>query len=265
MKKITLFIVLLVAVVALAGCQDQQFQNDDITVIFFTANFGSTEVESYLNVEPNTVISEPEDPVREGFTFNGWFQDFYKTVPWDFDTDTVGDTSIVLYAKWTPNVYNIIYDTNGGEITTTDYPTQFTAGQSVILPFVRLTGYSFVAWYPYDWESEDDTIPGDPGFQSSPQEQYEDLYLYAHYEAVRVQVNFNVNYPGDAADAPERPQAILVSYGAINDFIVFDDTAEYTFMGWNSTPSGSGTFYNNGEPFERTQRITLYAIWQLIE
>jgi len=44
-------------------------------------------------------VVRPEDPVRLGRTFAGWYKDESKLVPWNFDQDTVED-NIILYARW---------------------------------------------------------------------------------------------------------------------------------------------------------------------
>ncbi len=44
-------------------------------------------------------IDRPEDPVREGKHFVGWFKDIHLTEEWDFETDTVIG-NMTLYAKW---------------------------------------------------------------------------------------------------------------------------------------------------------------------
>ena len=49
---------------------------------------------------------------------------------------------------------------------------------------------------------------------------------------------------------------------AINYYLDLEDTDDYVFLGWNSNPEGTGTWYYNGDQFLRTQRLTLYAIWQ---
>ena len=41
----------------------------------------------------------PENPVRLGRTFAGWYQDEAKLIPWDFEQDTV-EKNTTLYAKW---------------------------------------------------------------------------------------------------------------------------------------------------------------------
>lgn len=44
----------------------------------------------------------PEDPVKEGYVFDGWYWDVEREhKPWDFENDAVED-SMSLYARWQP-------------------------------------------------------------------------------------------------------------------------------------------------------------------
>lgn len=265
MKKIVLFLALIMSVVALSACQDQKYNDERISVVFFTANTGATLIDTYFNLEPNQLISEPsQDPTRPGFVFDGWYVDYQQTELWDFDVDRVGETSMVLFAKWNPAVFNIIYDLNGGVIPATDYPTEFYSGDSNVLPQPSQTGFLFVSWYLYDWIDESSTKPGDAGYQSLPPDYFQDLYLYAHWEAITVRITFRANYPIDG-EGPENPDSKTVGYGSIIDFEELADTTQYRFVGWNSKQDGTGTFYVDGDIFERTQRITLNGVWELIE
>lgn len=45
------------------------------------------------------ILSEPETPQREAFTFTGWYRDSECTDRWDFENDTVTE-SMTLYAGW---------------------------------------------------------------------------------------------------------------------------------------------------------------------
>ena len=45
-------------------------------------------------------LQEPPIPVREGYTFAGWYKDIHLTEPWNFEEDTV-QGNMRLYAKWT--------------------------------------------------------------------------------------------------------------------------------------------------------------------
>ena len=59
---------------------------------------GGTDV-VYQELRYGDLIDEPEAPTREGYTFDGWYQDENYSLPWNFDTDLVnGD--LTLYAKW---------------------------------------------------------------------------------------------------------------------------------------------------------------------
>ena len=264
MKKIVTFSLLFIFMISLAACTDRKSSDDTINVIFFTANSGATRIESYLNVEPGTIIEEPQVPVRGGFVFDGWYKDLERTIPWDFENDAVGDVTMILYAKWAPQVYNIIYNWNEGT-TTADYPTTFITGDRFTLPTPRRTGYTFVAWYTYDWVDVNSTIPGDKGLQTIPSTQVGDLVIYAHWAPVSVSVTFVANYPV-SGQGPANPNSFIVYYGDEINFPILEDTADYIFIGWNSRrnpdETSPGTFYVNGDPFLRTQRLTVYGIWQ---
>lgn len=264
MKRLIIIIVALAALGFVATRESTKHYDENVSVIFFTANSNASQLDRYPNVTPNSLLDEPDIPERMGYVFNGWFKDFQITEEWDFEVDRVTDESIVLYADWIPTLLNIIYDLNDGIMVSIDYPEDFFAGDFKVLPLARKTGFAFVAWYNYDWVDESSTKAGDRGFQTLPTDVFEDLYLYAHWEPVSVQVLFKVNYPIDN-EGPVKPATIQVSYGSEIDFTVFDDTAEYEFLGWNTLSDGTGTFYDNGDLFIRTQRTSLYAIWNLIE
>ena len=45
------------------------------------------------------LVTVPEEPVREGSVFEGWYTDENLTIPWDLSKDTVTGP-MTLYAKW---------------------------------------------------------------------------------------------------------------------------------------------------------------------
>ena len=59
---------------------------------------GGSYVESVVG-KYGEYLTRPEDPVKEGWSFIGWFTDRACTNEWDFDSDTLtGD--LTLYAGW---------------------------------------------------------------------------------------------------------------------------------------------------------------------
>ena len=55
------------------------------------------------------LLPRPEDPVREGKYFAGWFKDIHLTEEWDFATDAVKG-NMTLYAKWSDTPVNVPSD-----------------------------------------------------------------------------------------------------------------------------------------------------------
>ena len=93
-----------------------------------TVNFdtrGGSAVDSQ-RVEKNSKATEPDDPVREGYTFAGWFDE--NGVRWSFDREIVEDTT--LYAWWTPEStpapYTVHHRMRGED---TDFYTQTGIGR----------------------------------------------------------------------------------------------------------------------------------------
>lgn len=262
MKKVTLILILILVLSVFTSCNDVREVDDSINVMFFTSNQDASLVSSYLNLEAGQKIQEPEAPTREGYIFAGWYKDFYKKEPWDFEKDTLGNESMVLYADWEPSIFEIEYVLNGGSMPSDDYVQTFRGGEFAVLPLPVQEGFAFVSWYTYEWKDENGevaTLPGDKGFLQIPNV-FEDVTLYAHWKPIVVDVKFNVNYPED--NAPELADNRLnVNYGDTIDFPILQDTDKYIFEGWNVKRDGTGEFYVNGEKFEEL-RLTLYASWK---
>ncbi len=67
----------------------------------FTVKFdtdGGSYVES-CKVMHSQTVPIPQDPVKEGWTFTGWYRDRACTTEWDIQNDTVSE-SMTLYAGW---------------------------------------------------------------------------------------------------------------------------------------------------------------------
>lgn len=260
----------LASFVLLAGCNGVS-ETPAYNVYFFTANTAATQIETIFNQEVGTLIPRPENPTRNGFDFVAWYLDLDNTIEWDFDNDLMPNESIVLYAKWAPTIRTITYDLNDGEMINENYPTTFIPGTTFVLPQARRTGYLFRGWYLYDqilenFPNNEGTKPGDPALTTLPNTLFEDIFLYAHWQAIKAVVTFRSNHPGGASVVPN-PGNRVVAYGTVIDYGTtfpsdFGTIAGYTFMGWNSRADGTGTWYPNGGIFTRTLAITLYGQWQ---
>ena len=71
-----------------------------IRASFFTVTFesnGGTKI-NYVLVDRSKTVSEPVDPVRTGYTFEGWYTDKNCTDKYDFSERVT--SNLTLYAKW---------------------------------------------------------------------------------------------------------------------------------------------------------------------
>ncbi|HBN57014.1 MAG TPA: hypothetical protein DD414_09590 [Lachnospiraceae bacterium] len=121
--------------------------------ITFDENNGSDA--TTLQVFDNDQAAAPEDPVRPGYCFKGWYLD---GKPYDFDLAVTRD--LTLTAKWEredgkdPALYTVTFDSgDGGDPKT----VQVTEDEKVALPEEPArTGYHFKGWYLdgklYDFE-----------------------------------------------------------------------------------------------------------------
>ena len=70
--------------------------NNAYRVLF---NDGATTLSVQTDLSSGDKLTNPETPVKDGYTFAGWYKDSACTQGWDFETGISGD--MTLYAKWT--------------------------------------------------------------------------------------------------------------------------------------------------------------------
>lgn len=137
-KKVIWFLVVIsFFTIFLSSCKKESY------TITFDTNGGSN-VENQI-VEEGKFVTKPVDPIKDGYNFSGWYvsNEFIDSNIYSFVKKV--NQNITLYAKWNPLVYQIKYDTDGGEFT--DYvPTSFETDEFISLPTPKKEGYRFVGW-----------------------------------------------------------------------------------------------------------------------
>ena len=110
------------------------------------ANGGTVKPDS-VSVQYGIAVGQLPVPVREGYTFDGWYDENGSQYTEDTVYAIAGDAT--LTAHWTANIYEITLDANGG---VTDVAlVQVTFGQAVgALPVPTREGYTFDGWYDKD-------------------------------------------------------------------------------------------------------------------
>jgi uncharacterized repeat protein (TIGR02543 family) len=64
-------------------------------------------------VDYNTLVIKPNDPVKEGYNFIGWFLD---NIEYNFDSQITSNLNLV--AKWDQIVFTLTFDSDGGSLVT---------------------------------------------------------------------------------------------------------------------------------------------------
>jgi len=113
--------------------------------LFFEEN-GGDPVADIVRVGGSFIGTLPT-PIRNGYTFAGWYADEALTVP--FDAKLMPKENTTVYAKWTANEYELILHVNGGNAwTDTEGTASVTYGSTYgELPVPTRDGYSFQGWY----------------------------------------------------------------------------------------------------------------------
>ncbi|MDR0744688.1 MAG: InlB B-repeat-containing protein [Holosporales bacterium] len=251
--------------------------NDDISlyaiwnlVVTYTVTFntnGGGEIQPIAGLQSGSKITEPDDPVKEGFTFDGWHKNADLTELWDFENDVVTD-SIKLYAKWTQN--KIIYP---HEIINISH---IKLGNAVIVSWTNPNdeNFSHVRIIPAEFEwAESDMLDKEPGISS-----YSMLdYLGVEYITIKsIDKNGNIsNGVKYYFDPKNNPDALTVTFErnggssvqSITGLLAGSKVSKpddpeksgYSFDGWHKNPELTETWDFDNDVIAGD--TSLYAKW----
>ncbi len=200
-----------------------------------TSTDGSLILRESLKLYENT-YSLPDDPVKEGHTFIGWYYDEEYTRPYDGEP-IKADTQ--LYAKFEINQYTVTFDSQNGSPNT---ETTVNWNTSATLPTVTREGYKLTGWYLFD------------GTQYIDQPIKEDTLLVARWEIK----TFTITYVTNGGEPLESEK---IEYNGI--FEPKTPVREgYTFVGWYYDESLTmGYDYSASAAITKSQ--TIYAKWEI--
>lgn len=96
--------------------------------VTFDTDGGTPEPESQIRA--NLPATKPDDPTKEGYTFEGWYDGDKK---FDFDTPVSGERTVTLKTKWTKEAAKYYYysPADGSADTAKGSPKTFDAGVGV--------------------------------------------------------------------------------------------------------------------------------------
>ncbi len=225
---------------------DVTLNSYDVKFIPNEGNFdGSTEVISF-KVEYGKAINAPKDPVREGYTFNGWSPEIPATMPARTQN---------FVAQWEIESYTVIWDNDGA--TTTEI---YEYGEDLRIPAPTKTGYTLKGWTGL---AADATTMPDVGVNGST------VTYKAIWEAKTYDATFNSNSGSwaDGVTTKKVPTAFdqpidTTTVGLTKDEAAAPTRAGYTFNGWE--PAVGNMTVEGGMTFE-AQWIALGGITYTVE
>jgi uncharacterized repeat protein (TIGR02543 family) len=189
--------------------------------VTFESNGGSAVAS--VQLYENEKITEPTDPTRDGYTFEGWYKEAEFTTLWNFDSDIV-TANTTLHAKWEaiPAVtFTVSFEENGGSAVAD--LLLVAEGSTIAAPTdPTRDGYTFEGWYKEVeltnlWVFETDTVTAD-------------ITLYAKWEE-KVPVSITT-----AAEFKAMTESITAE-----DYILANDI---DFTGFEWIQSGNGVAFN---------------------
>ncbi|MBS4174270.1 InlB B-repeat-containing protein [Bacillus sp. FJAT-49736] len=207
--------------------------------VSFNTNQGS-DIPS-ISVKENGTVTKPTDPVKEGYTFDGWYTDINFLSAYDFNQEVTSNLNLV--AKWKINNYTVTFDSNGGSTVTNkiaEYNTKISAPE---VP--TRTGYSFVNWFKdreftQVWKFNTDKVTND-------------TTLYAKWEKQSYTVHFDTNGGSNVTDE-------TVEYHEKATKPTDPVKEGYTFDGWYTDINFLSVYDFNQEV---TSTLNLVAKWKI--
>lgn len=199
--------------------------------VAYNANGGSGAPGSQIKTYGSAITLSSVKPIRPGYTFVNWNTkqdgtgsgyDSGGTYEYDQNSGTV-----VLYAQWILNKYEISYDANGG---TGNIESQMkTYGVDLVLASVVPTreGYTFKGWNTDRTATVAMYAAGDTYTANAG------AVLYAVWVLNEYKITFNASKNGGTGD-----RVITVKHGENISPMPVATRQYYVFVGWFTSPDG---------------------------
>ena len=182
-------------------------------------------------------------PARTAYSFAGWFTDrnFTNEIT-EIAAGSFGNKTV--YAKWTPVVYDIIYELDGGA-NDENNPTTYTVETPTIeFAAPSKTGYTFNGWYAEKDFSGDNVT-------ELPQSSYGNVTLYAKWTANKYTITYlDTKLITDVTDATK----VNSSSSCLSVATKNEPTSIYAIVGENGKHA---IYYAKSYSYNRSFIITI--------
>ena len=189
--------------------------------VTFTPYGGNMPHTTRYFLQGRNISGEIKPDPRTGYTFAGWYK--ADGTVWNYASDKVtGD--ITLYAKWTPNIYTVTFDSTGGSEVITKTMDVAYGEQLGDMPVPIRTGYFFCGWY--DAMVGGKCYSGSDGKSTNQYDKTENCTLYAQWKINQYTITF------DTAGG-SKIDSITQDYGTAITAPANPTREGYTFISWD--------------------------------
>ena len=231
------------------------FTINQIATITYNSNSGGTAPVAVNQSSPTAAVSLSGvgSMVKAGHTFSGWATTSTGTT--SVGATYTPTTNITLYAIWTPTVYIVTYNANGGVGLPSRSTDSYTYGTTALtLPTAgTLTrqGFTFRGWGTA-------TNTAVASAMTTTYTPTASITLYAIWQGNPYTVTFNKN---EASATGTMSTQAITGGTAVNATANAFARVGYTFGSWNTAADGSGTRVTNSGSMTFFDHTTLYAQW----
>ena len=220
--------------------------------VSFSSAVGSPVADE--TVVEGDLATNPGEPSRAGYTFDGWFTAAAGGSEWDFTTPITGDTT--LFAQWTVvppapvGSYTVSFSSAVGSPVADETVVEGDLATNPGEP--SRAGYTFDGWFTAaaggsEWDFTT-PITGD-------------TTLFAQWTVVSI-----VDPPATFTamfNSNDGIGSMTAQSGSDSGMLILNTftRAGYLFSGWNTAADGSGVPFADGARFPFTSNTTLYAQW----
>lgn len=130
----------------LTACDPEETPNENEHTVTFDLNYEGAPAAQTQNIEDGATVAEPSEPVRDGYTFDGWYLEAGCVNSYSFAEPVTED--ITLYAGWlddSKTYYTITFDYNYAGAPE-DIERSVESGTTVTPPDVTRENATFLAW-----------------------------------------------------------------------------------------------------------------------
>ena len=182
-------------------------------------------------------------PARTAYSFAGWFadRDFTDEIT-EIAAGSFGNKTV--YAKWTPVVYDIIYELDGGTNSENNPATYTVETPTIEFAAPSKTGYTFNGWYAEKDFSGDNVT-------ELPQGNYGNVTLYAKWTANKYTITYlDTKLITDVTDATK----VNSSSSCLSVATKNEPTSIYAIVGENGKHA---IYYAKSYSYNRSFIITI--------